>query len=270
MKRVRRGAALVTGSLALGAACTPIDTGGQLISFHAYASGPVGVTGALEFDTGDGYHVQLTTARIHLGAVYLRLGQSNPGSANSACVGETTYGLQVPGSVDVDLLSDAPQEFSLLGNATSDLDQSAEVWLTEGDLNVVAETTPIVVVAGVATDGVMTYPFTASVTIGTNRVVPPANPAQPGENPICKQRIVAPIPVSLRPVVGGDLLLRIDPSHWFDDVDFETLVPGTDGAPAVIPDVNNGTTADVSAGRAFFAAIKGASADTYQFSWVMP
>ena len=242
-------------------ACAPRDTGGELVTFHAYASGLT--DGALAFDTGAGYHVTLTTARMHIGAVYMRLGEQH--LANAACIGDTTYGLQVPGAVDVDLLSVVPQEFSVLGHATTDVDLGAEVWLTGGDINdVAAGTGPLVTLDGTATRGSATYPFSASLTIGKNRLVPASNPAQPGQNPICKQRIVALIPVAIRPTVGGNLVLRVDPRSWLGSVEFSTLGRG-DGTPVQIPDSNDG-----EAGRALFQAVTGASADVYQFSFLTP
>ena len=267
MSRRLRASLFVVASLA--SSCGPRGTGGELVTFHAYASGLAGADGPIEFDTGSGFHVRLAEGRMHVGAVYLRLGRANPGSANASCVGDTTYGLQVPGSVDVDVLSSAPQEFSVLGDATTDLDQSGEIWLVEGSINRVASTTIVASVAGTATRDGATFPFRGSITIGQNRLVPPSNPAQPGENPICKQRIIAPIPLTIRPSVGGNLLLRVDPRPWLAAVDFSTLLPGEDGT-FEIPDASTGAGPDVPAGRAFFTAVTGASADVYQFSWLAP
>ncbi len=262
--------ALLLGALVVAGGCGPRDTGGQLVTFHAYASGIPGVDGSADFDTGTGFHVHLTQARMHIGAVYLRLGQTNPGSANASCVGDTTYGLQVPGAVDVDVLDSRPQEFSVLGNATSDLDLSGEIWLVDGDINQVASTTVMASVQGIATKGGKTYPFQGSITIGQNRLIPPSSPAQPGQNPICKQRIISPIPARVQPAVGGDLLLRIDPRPWLGGVDFSTLLAGGDGTTLEIPDASSGSGADAAAGRAFFTAVTGASSDVYQFNWFVP
>jgi hypothetical protein len=265
---LKTAVALVVMALALPA-CGG-QTGGEIVTFTAYASGIAGVDGAMELDTGLGYHVRLTTARMHVGAVYLRLGQANPGSANASCVGDTTYGLQVPGSVDVDVLSSAPQPFSFPGTATTDADQSAEVWLVDGDINVVTSGTAVVSVAGTATKDGNAYPFTGAITIGQNRLVPPANPAAPGTNPICKERIVAPIPVDVHPSPAGHLLLEINPASWLGDVAFSTLLPGADGVTLAIPDASAGTSPDIAAGRAFFMAVTSASPDAYRFSWISP
>jgi hypothetical protein len=249
------------------ASCGPSDTGGQLVTFPAFASGVPDVSGSFDFDTGVGFHIQLTEAHMHIGAVYFRLGQTNPGDANASCVGNTTYGLEVPGPVDVDVLSNEHQQFSVTGNATTDLDQSAEIWLVTGNINTVASTTIVASVAGVATRRGMTFPFQGSITVGQNRLIPPSNPAQPGANPICKQRIVSPIPLQIRPSLGGALLLQVDPRPWLGGVDFSTLLPGEDGTTLEIPDVSTGSGPDVTAARAFFSGVTGASADVYDFSW---
>jgi hypothetical protein len=250
--------------------CGPSDTGGQLVAFQAFASGVSDANGSLDFDTGAGFRIHLTQASMHIGAIYFRLGQANPGSANASCVGDTTYGLQVPGPVDVDVLSSEQQPFSVLGSATTDLDQSAEIWLVNGNINAVASTTIIAAVAGVATMRGATLPFQGSITIGKNRLIPPPNPAEPGANPICKQRIVSPIPLQLRPTVGGALSLQIDPRPWLDDLNFLALSLGSDGVTLEIRDVSIGSEADVAESRNFFNGVTGASAEVYEFAWIDP
>jgi len=261
---VNRVHALFGLALALApAGCSNLDTGGQLVHFDAYAAGQ---PGAASFDNGRGFHVELTKATMHVGAVYLRLGGINPGSANSSCYGETTYGLEVPGPVDVDTLSPALQEFSVGGEGTTDTDESAEIWLTDGDVNAQDDGTVIVDVAGTATRAGASYPFESTMTISDNRAVPPTDPATPGANPICKQRIIAPIATSLTPEPGGKLALRIDSRAWFQNLDFSTLLPGDlDPSVLVIPDDSK-----PGAGLAFFDGVTGNSASTYQFSWTMP
>ena len=51
----------------------------------------------------------------------------------------------------------------------------------------------------------------ASVTIKIqNRGIPSSDQAQPSQHPICKQRIVSPIPIDLRPRDAATLLVAID------------------------------------------------------------
>ena len=81
--------------------------------------------------------------------------------------------------------------------------------------------------AGTATNGMITVPFTARITIGANRLIPSSDPALPSAHPICKQRIVSPILLDdVRPSDGGTLLVRVDPAPWFANVDFTGLAPG--------------------------------------------
>ena len=265
------------------AGCGPRDTGGELVSFRAYASGVAGVNGAAEFDTGAGFHVQLTEARMHIGAVYMRLGKV--GLFAASCVGDTTYGLQVPGSVDVNVLSSERQEFSVLGSATSDLNQSGEIWLVgkrseevggtalvSADINQVENTAEVAFVAGVASRGELTFPFEGAISIGANRLIPATNPAAPGANPICKQRIVRPIPLEISPAAGGFLLLQIDPQAWLGGVDFSKLLPkggaAGDGAVLEIQDASTGSGPDIASSRSFFKTVTSASPEVYQFSWL--
>jgi hypothetical protein len=195
-----------------------------------------------------------------VGAVYLRLGRQNPAFAGPSCYGETTYGVEVPGSVDVNVLSDRPQEFSVLADGTTDPNQTGEVWLSGPDVSAVDDPTVILAAAGTATKDGVAYPFTASLTISENRLIP-ASDTTPGTHPICKQRIVTPIPVSILPSPGGNLLLRIDPSFWFDAIDFSTIA-ASDGV-RVIPD-----DAATPNGRKFFQAVTSTAA--YRFSWLSP
>ena len=84
-----------------------------------------------------------------------------------------------------------------------------------------------------------------------------SDPSQPGLNPICKQRIVEVFPIAVQLYQGGALYLSVDPSGWFDEVDFtrptcaigaSSMCPGLqqisgEGASALyeIPDTNDST-----------------------------
>jgi hypothetical protein len=45
----------------------------------------------------------------------------------------------------------------------------------------------------------------------------------PGSNPLCQQRIVAPVGFSTQLAQGGTVQLLVDPRAWFADVDFASL-----------------------------------------------
>jgi hypothetical protein len=246
----------------LSAACGG-TTGSGLVSFRAMAGGPASATGgALSFDTGIGYHVTLTRARLRIGAVYLNVTVPSSGAAATGCVQiPPIYVAEAFGPVTVDLLSPILQPFPATGEATQTEAMTAEVWLTGGDVNAPQDPTVILDVAGTATKSGASFPFQGTVTISDNRAIPPGSPALPGSNPICKQRIVTPILVDITPTDGGVLTLRIDPSGMFNTVDFATLAPAP-GSTALlqIPDTNAG------AGAALFKGLL-SNSGVYQFSW---
>jgi len=83
----------------------------------------------------------------------------------------------------------------------------------------------------------------------------------PSANPICHQRIVTPILVDLTPTDGGTLVLRIDPRHMFNGVDFSKATKVSDAPLAYqIPDTSAGP------GGALFKGMT-ANSGVYSFTW---
>lgn len=207
-------------------------TGYDLVEFDAAVAGPPGGDGSsLSFETSRGYEVTLTEARLHVGAIYLNRSLPQAGIQETSCTLPGTYVAQVTTGGDFDLLSPEPQPFPErgLGSATPAL--SGEAWLMGGAIDAEEDSTPIFRFEGLAARGAETFPFTGEITIGQNRAIPPADPVtQPGSNPICKQRIVTPIPTDVVPAGDGALVLRADPAEMFDLVEFASLAEG--GAPA--------------------------------------
>jgi hypothetical protein len=72
--------------------------------------------------------------------------------------------------------------------------------------------------------------FEGVVTIGANRAADVSSSALAGANPICKQRIVSPIPVGIEPETTGSLLLRIDPAALLINIDFGVAANAKGGA----------------------------------------
>jgi hypothetical protein len=220
---------------ALLASCVGVGTtGGALVRFTPYASGPSDSKSPLVFDAPKGFQVTLTRASMRIGAVYLIEGSYNPGSQNTSCIEPGIYAAQVPGGVEVNLLDPSPQEFSVYGNGTANLAQIGEIWLTGGtttspDINAETDPTPVVTLEGTVTGNGQSLPFTATVTISTNRAQPVTNPALPGLNPICKQRILQFSPIHVALFQGGSLFVRVDPRGWFNEVDFSQATCGVDG-----------------------------------------
>jgi hypothetical protein len=203
-------------------------TGDQLFTFPAYAAG---ATDAGHPFSSNGFTIQLTSAQMYLGAVYVNEAPAQNGSTfnTPACIDTGIYCAQVPGGVEVNLLSATPQPFSVQGSASADLGQSWQLYLVDGDVN---EPTTFGVpntadIAGTATrqsDGKV-FSWAATITINPeNRGEAAQNAGQPGANPICQQRIInfAGLDLPLSP--GGSMLLTIDPRAWFTlPIDFSTL-----------------------------------------------
>jgi len=201
-------------------------TGGDVIAFEASAAGSADARAGvpLEFVTDRGWKVSLTTAKAHVGAVYLNRSLPVSGVQNTSCILPDTYVGQVTDGLDVDLLSPDPQPFPVLGEGmTAPPAIVAQVWLTGARVDHVDDATPILQVEGTAEKDGTIKPFTGTITIGANRVQGGADTAQAGAAPICKQRIVSPIPVSLALQKTGSLLLRMDPRFLFVNVDFSVL-----------------------------------------------
>jgi hypothetical protein len=133
-----------------------------------------------------------------------------------------TYVAEETSPLDVDLLSPTPQPFPAMGLGVTDPPPLiGQVWLTGGDVNDAADTTPILVIAGTASQNGTSYPFTGRITIGSNHQTASSGPA--GGDPICKERIVTPIRATFTIEETGGLLLRIDPRLYFVNVDFSQL-----------------------------------------------
>jgi hypothetical protein len=196
-----------------------------VVSFTAQASGdPSVVTGtALTFTTPRGFEVTLRRAELTIGAMYLNRQNPKNYTLEQSCIQEGIYSGEVRGGLTIDALSPEPQLFPVAGNGTDALTRAAELWLTGGDLLAETDKTVLLTVAGVAMRGAESFPFEGQITISRNRLMPLLNPALPGSNPLCRQRIVSPIPFEINLAEGGTLWLQVDPRAWFVAVDFAAL-----------------------------------------------
>jgi hypothetical protein len=248
---------------ALLAACIG-TTGSDIVTFNAYGAGVVDApSGGLLFTNALGWDVRLTKATLHVGALYLNRSVPVSGGQERACFLPGVYVAQVVDGRDIDVLSSRPQPFPKPGTGSADPAATGEVWLTGGRVDAPEDRTTIADVAGTVSRGGSVMRFEASVTIGQNRVVAATDPARPGAYPLCAQRIVTPIPVSLTPTAGGALVLRVDPRVWFANVEFGDLTPVTPGGDLVrIPDETVGQPASN-----FYRALR-ASGGVYTFEWL--
>jgi hypothetical protein len=241
--------------------------GNHLVTFQAVAAGPVDAALPLDFTNDLGYAVELRAATLHIGAIYLNQTLPVAGAQAQGCVLPGVYVGQVVAGLDVDLLSPAAQAFPIAGEGTDLAARAGEIWLTHAGVSVdaVDDSLPVLRVEGTAQRDGLDYPFSATLTIGKNRAIPLANPAQPGANPICKQRIVTPIPLALTLVSGGQLTMRADPRVMLAGADFAALAPAI-GDPPVFEFADTSTPGPA---LSLYAALHFA-ATVYRFEWTDP
>jgi hypothetical protein len=199
------------------------QTGGQTVDLQVAAAGPADAVAGepLAFTNSAGWEVVLNQAKLHIGAVYLDESRPISGGQATGCYLTGTYVAQETSGLDVDLLNPGLQLFPAKAHGiTEPAALIGQVWLTGGDINASVDATPILVVAGTATQAGASFPFTGTVTISSNRQA--ANSGAAGGDPICKARIVTPIDAVPIETTGG-LLLRIDPRRYFAGVDFSQL-----------------------------------------------
>lgn len=236
-----RAALVPLAALALGG-CVG-STGGDLFEFDAFARGHADAS--LPFVNGKGYSVTLTRAHVQIGAVYLNRAVPTSVSSNTSCTLSGIYSAEVTSPLEVDALSTEPQPFPATGEATADEARTGEVWLTGGDVNAPDDPTVILDVAGTAERDGAAQPFEGALTIGENRLEP-APPEEPGQKPICKERIVSPIAIDVTPARGESLTLTVDPRSMFANVDFSELTPGDDGVLRFDDDPSTATPASTN------------------------
>jgi len=170
------------------------QTGGQTADVQVAAAGPADAMAGqpLAFTNSAGWQVVLNQAKLHIGALYLDESRPISGGQTTGCYLTGTYVAQETSGLDVDLLNPGLQLFPAKAHGiTEPAALIGQVWLTGGDINASTDPTPILVVAGTATQAGASFPFTGTITISSNRQA--ATSAAAGGDPICKARIITPI-----------------------------------------------------------------------------
>jgi hypothetical protein len=251
-------------SLALALACVG-TTGGELVRFTAAASGPSdAMNHTLDFTSGRGFHVVLTQATLHVGALYLNQSQPVSGAQATNCILPGTYVAEETTGRDIDLLDPKPQVFPDYGDGTTTRARVAEIWLKgPGSINDPTDSTPILTLAGTVDVNGQTRAFLGTLSIGANRLPAVSDPSQPSAHPICKERIVSPILVDLLPTANGTLVLSIDPRPLVANVDFAQLHQFSTDPPlwGFVDDSSDQPSISL------YQALRSAG-DVYRFRWV--
>jgi hypothetical protein len=262
----RRHGALL---LALAASSCAGTTGGETLDIPVAAAGPARAVAGQPLVCADdpAWTITVTAASLHVGAVYLDQSQPVSGAQSTGCVLTGTYVAQQLSPLDVDALSPALQPFPMLAHAvTTPPALIGEVWLTRGPIDAVPSSTPVLPILTVAGSATRTatgdvFPFSGTVTIEDNYQ---ASGDAAGGNPICKKRIVTPIPAAVTISANGGLLLRIDPCRFFTAIDFSALPPGdTPGTYQFSDDPS--AAAYAPTGSNLYANLH--SSGPYSFSW---
>jgi hypothetical protein len=252
-----------TLALACGSTSCVGTTGGDLLELRAYAVGAPDADGSLSFQSSLGYRVTLTEARLFVGGLYLNRSRQTSVSSDTSCTLPGIYVAEVLSGREIDLLSSTPQPFPASGFATTEPALTGEVWLTRGDVNQASGSGAVLRVRGSAERDGVSFPFAGSLSIGPNRLVDATDPALPGQHPLCKQRIVSPIAVSLTASAGRDLLLQVDARGMFANVDFQKLTTVSAGGEYQFAD----QTGVDQASDNLYAGLRRASG-VYSFSWL--
>jgi hypothetical protein len=210
----------------------------------------------------------LTQASLHIGAVYLDQSQPVSGAQATGCYLTGTYVAQETSALDVDLLSAAPQLFPAPAHGvTTPPARVGQVWLGRGYITDVPGSTPVQPVLALAGTALQAgsgaaFPFTAAITIESNHQN--AGSGLAGGDPICKERIVTPIPAAVTIERTGGLLLRVDPCRLFTNVDFSLLPPGAAAGSYQFSD-DPAAAAYSPTGRNLYNNLR--NYGSYAFSW---
>lgn len=211
------------------------DTGGARVTFDAQARATAPVTnGAIAYDdAATGWHVELTTARVYLGPIYLWSGAP----LNQLRTAPTYYSAdqfdfgflrgEVVDQVPIDLVATAGGGTTPIGAGDGLAGQalSAELWLAPPT----APTAATFEVAGTATKDGVAVAFTGALTID-DRVVDTAS----GDTAFTERKVRA-IPFDGIVADGGTVTVACDARAWLAGAPWGDYVPAATPAGTTIP-----------------------------------
>jgi hypothetical protein len=194
------------------------STGGALVRLPLRAGGAQ--AGPTTFTTATGWSVTLTTARLAVGPFYFNL---YPPATNTFRSGLVI--VEATEQVIVDALDPALQDVPGGADGETGHAVSVEIGLLPPDTTQTRAASAALganvgLVAGSASKGGVTVQFSGPISIDTNLVTP--------TTPLVALQRVKGASVDLGFTAAAQALeLRVDPTHWFDLVDFSQVSGGT-------------------------------------------
>jgi len=200
--------------------CGAGTTGGQLVTLPFRVQG---VAGPLTFQNPQGWTVQLTTAQISLGPFYF--------NAFAPVTDQFRSGVVIVEATEqalVDALDSTPQQVP--GGADGETGQAVAVEIDlfplgqspEGSSGCSLLATPLGTVAGTATKGGTTVAFQGPIAVPNTASV---------QIPCLEVEAIQGASANLSFTSSPQVLqLTVDPTHWFDLVDFAQLLQGQPSA----------------------------------------
>jgi hypothetical protein len=197
-------------------------TGGALVILPMSVSG---VQGPLTFTTNTGWTVNLTTAKAALGPFYFNASPPDTQSFRSG-----TVIVEATEQVVVDALDPTPQALAGGADGETGAAVAVEIDLFPPDSTQTAAARAQIgsvnfgIVAGTASKGGTTVAFSGPLAIPAL-----SDPSlQTTQKPLLAQERIAGAAVDLQFTAAPQTLaLKVDPTHWFDSVDFSQLQNGT-------------------------------------------
>jgi len=210
---MRRLPPLLAASLLLLTAACSEDAGS--VRRVQLAVSVVGVVPSDGLQTPSGWEVSLAAAELSVAAVYFRNARNDGGTADE----QGRVVAQVLGPFSIDALDPEPQRLDLQVSAVTERALSAELWLTEAQDGPVADALgpflALAHVAGTARRDGQEVAFEGGLQF-------PEGSEQSGYQTWSNRRIRR-LACDFLPSADGELQIRVDPSHFLDAVQFDSL-----------------------------------------------
>lgn len=192
-------------------------TAGSLVTPQFRAGGVDRPAGAFTFTNPLGWTIRLDTARIALGPFYFNISPPRTDEFRGGLVI-----VEVTRQIVVDALDPVVRDVAGGADGETGTAASVEIGLLSPDRSQSSSDRALLgdnvgIVAGVATRGSVTSPFNGPIAIDAALVTP--------QRPLAALQRVPGASVNLTFIPSPQVLeLRVDPTHWFDQVDFAPLL----------------------------------------------